>query len=245
VFFEALESTNSQVLELARTGAPEGALVLAEQQSKGRGRMGRRWESPAGTSLLFSLLLRPPLRPFQAAQVTPCLALAVARAIRSLTDLPAEIKWPNDVLIHGKKVCGILLEMQGQADVLDFVVVGVGVNVLQEPEDFPPELRGLATSLFLESGRPLSRPTLLAEVLREAEDFYRRLLEEGFESLIQDWQKLSCMTGRQVRAKLAGHTLEGMAIGLDPDGALQVRLDNGVVERLVAGDVEFIRPVGA
>lgn len=239
--FDHCDSTNSQAMELARKGAVEGTLVLAERQDAGRGRLGRRWHGKEGQSLLCTLVLRPPLPSVAASQVTLLLAVGVAKALRRATGLPAEIKWPNDVLINGRKVCGILVEMQGQVDRVDFLVAGMGINVGQAREDFPEEIRHLATSLALEKGAPVERLAILAAVLEECEALYLLFLRDGFGVVLEDWKGLSCMAGRQVRAQGAGgRMIEGMAAGLDPDGALRVRLDNGLMERLVAGDVTLL-----
>lgn len=240
-YFITLESTNSRAMELARQGAPEGTLVLADSQTAGRGRLGRRWLSPAGKSLLFSVVLRPPLPAQSAAQITLVMSLAMANVLRQKNGLNAEIKWPNDILAAGRKVCGLLVEMEGQLDRLDFLVAGVGLNVNQGLEDWPPELKETATSLKQEAGVSLDRAEILRDFLAEAERLYLRLLKGEFSALMREWQALSCMTGRQVRARVAGREILGMAIGLDPDGALQVRLDNGIIQRIVAGDIELIR----
>jgi len=239
--FDHCDSTNSQAMDLARKGAGEGTLVLAERQEAGRGRLGRRWFGAERQSLLFTLVLRPPLPSVAASQVTLLLAVGVAKALRRSTGLPAEIKWPNDVLINGRKVCGILVEMQGQVDRVDFLAAGLGINVGQAREDFPEELRHLATSLALEKGEPLERLGVLAAVLEECEALYLTFLRDGFSVVLSAWEGLSCMAGRQVRAQASGgRIIEGMVSGLDPDGALRVRLDNGVQERLVAGDVTLL-----
>jgi BirA family biotin operon repressor/biotin-[acetyl-CoA-carboxylase] ligase len=243
-YHASLESTNTFAMELARRGAPEGTLVLADSQTVGRGRMGRRWVSPPAKSLLFSLILRPSLPAQSAAQTTLLMSLAVANVLREKAGVDAEIKWPNDVLIRGKKVCGILVEMEGALDRLDFLVAGLGINVNQDDRDWPAELEPAAVSLRQETGRILDRAELLKELMNESERLYGRLLRGEFSALLQEWQAMSCMTGRQVRARLAGRDVLGMAIGLDPDGALQVRLDNGIIERIVAGDVELIRTTG-
>jgi BirA family biotin operon repressor/biotin-[acetyl-CoA-carboxylase] ligase len=245
-FFASCGSTNQEALRLAAQGSPEGTLVLTEIQSQGRGRLGRTWLSQEGQSLCFSVLLRPPLHPSLASQATLLFAVAAARVLRDLAGLPAEIKWPNDVLVRGRKVCGILLEMQGQADRCDFLVVGMGINVGQEGSWFGSQsLASSATSLRAE-GSSVSRLALLGALLAEADGLYQALLKEGFGAVLQPWQTLSCMTGRQVRVFLGGargqgnRSFEGMAVGLDPDGALQVRTDNGVVERVVSGEVSLI-----
>jgi BirA family transcriptional regulator, biotin operon repressor / biotin---[acetyl-CoA-carboxylase] ligase len=241
-FYEFLNSTNARAMELARQGALEGTLVLAEVQTAGRGRLGRRWLSPPAKSLLFSLILRPSLPSQAASQVTLVLALAVAEILRDKYGLAAEIKWPNDVLIGGRKICGILVEMEGQLDRLDFMVAGIGLNTGQEDSDWPAELKGLATSLKMENGQAPDRAELLKDFLGEAGRLYQRLLNQEFPQLLQEWQAFSCMTGRQVRALgPGGREILGMAIGLDPDGALQVRLDNGIIERIIAGDVTLLR----
>src|ERR1039457_2454343 len=165
--FEETTSTNDVIEKLARDGVKEGVVVFAESQTKGRGRLGRKWMSPAKRGLWFSVLMRPDLRPQETTRLNVASATALRRAIESQTGLKPEIKWPNDILIHGKKVAGILTELSGELDHVKYIVLGIGVDVNLSQGDFPPELRKLATSLKAELGKPVSRPELAVVILRE------------------------------------------------------------------------------
>src|ERR1035437_4167701 len=176
--FEETTSANDVIERLARDGVKEGAVVFAESQTRGRGRLGRKWMSPARRGLWFSVLLRPDLRPQEATRLTVASATALRRAIESQTGLKPNIKWPNDILIHGKKVAGILMEMSAELDCVKYVVLGIGVDVNLNHSDFPPELRKLATSLKAELGRPVSRPELAVAILRELDHDYARIAQD-------------------------------------------------------------------
>src|ERR1017187_8118407 len=173
--FEQTTSTNDVIERLARDGVKEGAVVFAESQTRGRGRLGRKWMSPPRRGLWFSVLLRPDLRPQEATRLTVASATALRRAIETQTGLKPNIKWPNDILIHGKKVAGILTEMSAELDCVKYVVLGIGVDVNLNHSDFPAELRKLATSLKAELGRPVSRPELAVAILRELDHDYARI----------------------------------------------------------------------
>jgi BirA family biotin operon repressor/biotin-[acetyl-CoA-carboxylase] ligase len=229
--FAELGSTNDELRRLAREGAAEGTLVIAECQSAGRGRRGRAWHSPPGTGLWCSLLVRPP------AALTPSLVplllgAAIAKGIRACCGVPALLKWPNDVLIRGKKVAGILCEA-GPAG----LVAGFGVNVNQEA--FPPELPA-ATSILLQRGQPTERALLLRSVLEEAESLYLQACSQGPAPLLGAATPLLSTLGRQVAVQLEDRTLRGLACGLEPDGALQLRETSGFLHTIRAGDVQHL-----
>src|ERR1017187_6583894 len=173
--FEETSSTNDVIEKLARDEVKEGVVVFAESQTKGRGRLGRKWISPARKGLWFSVLLRPDLRPQEATQLTVASATALARAIKAETGLSPEIKWPNDILIGGKKVAGILTEMSAELDRVKQIILGIGVDVNLTAAEFPPELRKIATSLRIEAGKPISRPELAATILSELDRDYARI----------------------------------------------------------------------
>jgi len=178
--FQETSSTNDIVDKMGRDDVPEGVAVFAESQVKGRGRLGREWVSPPGRGLWFSVLLRPELPPQAATQITIAAATALARAVRARTEVAPEIKWPNDLLVRGRKLCGILTEMSAELDSIRYVVLGIGLNVNFAAEDWPPALRPLATSLLLETGHPVRRAELAAAILRELDGDYRRLRRGGF-----------------------------------------------------------------
>lgn len=239
--FARTASTNDVVERLARDGAAEGVVVFAEEQTHGRGRLGRSWISPAGKGLWFSVLLRPRLRPDQATQITVMAATALCRALQAETGLPLAIKWPNDLTCQGRKVAGVLTELSADPDSIRHVVVGIGVDVNLERKDFPADLRQLATSLRLELGRPLDRPPLAAAVLRALDDDYRRITAGQFRAVADEWARQCTTLGRRVTIVWGARRLEGWAEALDDTGALLVRTEHGHLERVLGGDVTLER----
>jgi BirA family biotin operon repressor/biotin-[acetyl-CoA-carboxylase] ligase len=235
--FEETNSTNDVIDKLARDGVKEGAVVFAEAQSKGRGRLGRKWMSPAKKGLWFSVLLRPQLRPQAATQLTVAAATALCRAIREQTDLRPEIKWPNDILISGRKVAGVLTELSAELDNIKHITLGIGIDVNLAATDFPPELRKIATSLKIEAGRSINRIDLGAAILRELDRDYRLIRERQFPQLADEWEALCCTVGRRVSIHLGPRLLCGRAESLDDDGALLLRTDHGHLERIIGGDL--------
>ena len=235
--FQQTNSTNDVIEKLARDGVKEGVVVFAESQSKGRGRLGRKWISPPARGLWFSVLLRPDLHPQAATQLTIVAATALARGIRKKTGLAAEIKWPNDILLRGKKVVGILTEMSAELDHVNHVILGIGVDVNQTTAEFPPELRKLATSLRIEAGQPISRPELAAAILRELDADYARFGAGQFEAVAAEWAENCATLGRNVTIHIGPRAVQGRAEALDADGALLVRTQHGRLERIIGGDV--------
>ena len=235
--FEATNSTNDVAEKLARDGVREGVVVFAEAQTRGRGRLGRTWLSPARKGLWFSVLLRPDLRPQQATQLTVASATALARAIRRQTNLIPEIKWPNDILLGGKKVAGILTELSAELDHVKYLIIGIGVDVNLTSADLPPELRKLATSLRIESGQPVPRPELAAAILQELDADYARVRVGQFEALADEWEAQCTTIGREVTIRIGDRTLRGIAEALDSEGALLLRTQHGRLERIIGGDV--------
>lgn len=230
-------STNDVAEKLALDGAREGVVVFAEEQTRGRGRLGRSWISPPGKGLWFSVLLRPPLRTTEATQLTVTAAVSVCRSLRQTTGLPLEIKWPNDVTCRGRKVAGILTEMNADPDTLHHVVLGIGVDVNLEPKDFPAELRDVATSLRIESGQTLDRPALAASLLEALDTDYRRVCDGRFWEVADEWARYCCTLGREVTLVLGSRRLTGRAEALDETGALLLRTEHGHLERVIGGDV--------
>ncbi|MBD5507372.1 MAG: biotin--[acetyl-CoA-carboxylase] ligase [Lachnospiraceae bacterium] len=240
-FFESTGSTNPDAKRFAEEGAPHGTTVVADRQTAGRGRRGRSWESPAGKSIYFTIVVRPEFEPDKASMITLVVALAVAEAVREETGLSTGIKWPNDVVVNGKKICGILTEMSMTPEMneIQFLVAGVGVNVNQDSEeDFTPELRGRATSLKMESGRPIDRAALLARILHHFEEDYdlfeKRLdlsdLQERYEALL---------LGKDNRVRVLDPAGEytGISRGINGMGELIVEKEDGETVLVYAGEV--------
>lgn len=234
-FFKT-DSTNRVAMELGYGGEPEGAVILAEEQSAGRGRAGRTWHSERAAGIYATLLLRPKISPVQAPLLTMMAGLSAHASIQAQTSLQLDLKWPNDLVLNGKKLGGILTEMYADTSLVRFVVVGIGINVNQEK--FPAELAGIATSLRAETGRNLSRLELLARLLREFETDYNRFLREGAKSVTERFTKASSYAvGKKVRVTNGGDTFTGVTAGLAPEGLLQVEREDGKVVTVISGDV--------
>ena len=235
--FKETTSTNDVVEKLARDGAREGVVVFAESQTRGRGRLGRKWTSPAGKGLWFSVLLRPDLRPQAATQLTVAGAAALVRAIRKQTGLRPEIKWPNDILIDGRKVAGILTELSAELDQVKHVVLGVGLDVNLASTDFPADLRKLATSIKIETGKAHRRAELAAAILAELDRNYERVCRQQFDELAGEWESQCSTLGHRVRIRVGDRIIEGRAEALNPEGALMLRTEHGHLETILSGDV--------
>jgi BirA family biotin operon repressor/biotin-[acetyl-CoA-carboxylase] ligase len=232
--WEALPSTMDEAWRLAQAGAPEGTVVLAEEQMAGRGRLERSWWAPAGSSLLLSVLLRPGWPARQAQRLTMVCSLAVCEAIAKVAGVQAEVKWPNDVLIRGRKVCGILTELDVVGERLGTVVVGIGINVNLDLEGAPATMSP-ATSLMLAAGRAVSRLNLLVALLEGIERRY--LATREGRSYHREWAERMATLGREVQVSGATEAWLGVAVDVDADGALLVRAQDGTVQRVLAGDV--------
>jgi BirA family biotin operon repressor/biotin-[acetyl-CoA-carboxylase] ligase len=243
---DELPSTNDRARELAEAGAVHGEVVVAESQTAGRGRRGRAWSSPAGRNLYMSVILRPQLPPQRAPELTLVASLAACDACRQ-AGVEAGIKWPNDVLIDGRKVAGILTELSAEPDAVHWVVLGIGVNLNATPGDFPEELRELATSLSIERGQPVPRALFAAALLSILEEWLDVHAADGFGPIREAWRARSCTLGREVQVDADGGELAGVAEDIDESGALIVRTRSGL-SRVVAGDVRLVRrvdPAGA
>jgi BirA family transcriptional regulator, biotin operon repressor / biotin---[acetyl-CoA-carboxylase] ligase len=235
--FEQTTSTNDVIEKLARDGVKEGAVVFAESQTKGRGRLGRKWISPRRKGLWFSVLLRPNLRPQETTQLTVASATALSRAIREQTGMSPEIKWPNDILIRGKKVAGILTEMNAELDRVRYVILGIGIDVNLGAGELPADLRRLATSLKIETGGEVSRPELATAVMTELDNDYARVCTGKFATVADEWEEQCATIGQLVTIQIGERRIRGRAESLDDDGALLVRTEHGHLERIIGGDV--------
>lgn len=235
--FQETNSTNDVAEKLARDGVKEGVVVFAESQTRGRGRLGRKWISPPRKGLWFSVLLRPDLRPQAATQLTVVAATALLRAIRDQTGLVPEIKWPNDILINGRKVAGVLTELSAELDHVKHLILGIGVDVNLTPSEFPADLRKLATSLKIEAGRHIQRAALAATILRELDRDYERIHARRFQEIADEWEQHCTTLGRRVSIQIGERMLHGHAEALDEDGALLLRTQHGRLERIIGGDV--------
>lgn len=239
--FQETASTNDIAEQLAGHGLAEGMVIVAESQTRGRGRLGRTWFSKPSKGLWFSVLLRPEILPQAAPQLTVAAAISLWRAIQLLTGLSAEIKWPNDLLIRGKKISGILTEMKAELDHVKHLIIGVGLNVNHREEDFPPDLRAQASSLALASGQTWNRSDLLVAILREMDRACHRVYSGAFQGLAEEWRQQCTTLGRQVTIRLGDRSIQGLAETIDEEGALLIRTQHGRLERVTGGDVTIIK----
>jgi BirA family transcriptional regulator, biotin operon repressor / biotin---[acetyl-CoA-carboxylase] ligase len=234
--FYSIDSTMSEAARLAAKGAPEGTLLVAEEQTTGRGRFGRHWHSERATGLYFTLILRPPIQPAAAPVLTLLAGVAVAEAIQDATQLAVDLRWPNDALINGKKCAGILVEMNAEPLRVSHVLVGIGINV--NHDIIPAELAAEATSLRLEAGRAFSRLELLIGVLKGLEHYYNLFLEHGAAGIVERFEEISSYArGRRVRVTEGADIASGVTEGLTPEGILLVRRQDGQLEKVLAGQV--------
>ncbi len=234
-------STNQVAQDLARQGCPEGTLVVAEEQTAGRGRWQRPWHSPPEAGIWMSLVLRPQLAPYRVPQVTLVAGASCARTINEQLGLRTGIKWPNDIVYDGRKLCGILVEMEAAPEQVHFLVVGIGINVNQQPDDFPPELADRATSLSMIAGRPVPRVPLARRLLELFEEDYDRFCRSGFTAVREQWLACQATIGSAVQVQAGREEFSGVACGLDEDGSLLVRLHDGQIRRCIVGEVTLLR----
>ena len=242
VYLECTTSTNEEAKRIAREGAEEGTIVVAEEQTGGHGRLTRSFYCPFAKGIWFSLILRPKFFPLEASKCTLLAAVGVCRGIRRLGLTDAGIKWPNDILYHGKKLVGILTEMSASMEKIDYIIMGIGINTGMKKSEFPESFREGATS-FLNEGIDVSRKDLLAAILAELEKEYDIAQNQGFDKVLEDWKTLSVTIGQEVRVICGDENYTGKAVDIDKDGCLLVDTGNRV-ERVLAGDVS-IRPVDA
>ena len=234
------DSTNSVALELSPAEAPHGTVVIAEEQTAGRGRMGRNWYSERSSGIYVSVILRPPLSPAAAPILTLMAGIAAHDAIEGTASLSADIRWPNDILVNGRKVCGILTEMKAELDRLHMVVLGFGINV--NHSEMPDDLRTIATSLAIEGKQRYSRLQILVALLRELERHYRLLLKDGNAAIVARWARASSYcNGKKIHVKTGQSEFLATTAGIDANGALKVRKTSGGEELLIAGEVHEVK----
>ena len=241
VYFQEIDSTNAKAKELADGGAPEGTVVIAETQLAGRGRRGRSWQSPAEDGIYASVLLRPNLSPSRAPRITLMTAGATAEALLSRVQIDLKIKWPNDIMVTGRKLAGILTEISADMDVVNYIVVGLGLNVNTPADKFSRELRGRATSLYIETGEKLSRTGLIRDWLLQFEKYYEMFRENDFSPIMARWQQLSGFIGQKIKVDVVGQTHVGKVTRIDEDGVLILKDEQGRSIRIFSGDVTPLR----
>lgn len=237
-YFESLDSTQKKAHQLAYDGAPEGTIVIAEEQTSGKGRLGREWHSLSGKGIWMSIIARPDLPPDKAPQFTLVTAVAAARAIEEVTGITPEIKWPNDVLIEGKKVIGILTELQAESDKISSLIIGIGINANHESGDFPTSVKHTATSLFLEKGEKVPRSAVIQRFLKNFEKYYSIYISEGFMPIRILWESYAVSIGKKIKATTVTGEFVGRAIGITDEGVLKIEDDEGNVHKIYSADIE-------
>lgn len=240
ISLQEVDSTNVQIKKLAERGAAEGTVLIADRQSAGRGRLGRRWESPSGVNLYCSILIKPQMPVQQAPQLTFLSSVAVVETLSEVCSLSAQVKWPNDILVNGAKICGLLNEMDAETEMLHYVILGIGVNLNMAVEQFPPQLNYPATSVLREMGQRVDRARFLKVLLEKIDQSYDDLQKDGFASIRRRWESLCDIMNKRVSVSQQFDELTGTVVGLDPDGALRVQGDTGGIERILAGDVRLL-----
>lgn len=234
-YADTVDSTNTQVKHLGDQNAPQGTAYIADRQTSGKGRRGHEWESPAGTNAAFSFLLRPDFAPSRASMLTLVAGMAVAKAVLRLTDLPVKIKWPNDIVISGKKICGILTEMSAEIERISYVVVGIGININNDA--FPDNIKDVATSLKIESGHELHRADVVKEVLQAFAEYYEKFAKTGdMTELIDEYNSMLINAGKKVQI-LGKDSFVGEAQGIDEEGRLLVKDEKGNIQAVMSGEV--------
>ena len=241
LYFDTIDSTNTKAQELAEKGYPSGTLVVADKQESGKGRRGRSWVSPSGTGIFMTLMIKPDINPNNASMLTLVAALAVAKAITSVTSEEALIKWPNDIVVNGKKVCGILTEMNAQFDYINHIVVGIGINV--HNESFPEEISQMASSLMIEAGgKRFHRAQIIAETMSYFEQYYDTFLKtQDLSALVREYDELLVNRNKSVRVLDPKEPFDGKAMGITPKGELIV--DTWESRKLVSSGEVSVRGI--
>ncbi|MDL1967568.1 MAG: biotin--[acetyl-CoA-carboxylase] ligase [Deltaproteobacteria bacterium] len=241
IYLKETDSTNTRAKELAAHGASEGTLVIAEKQTNGRGRRGRSWFSPPGDGIYFSLILRPAISPNETPRITLMTAVVLAETLISLMKLKLRIKWPNDILVNEKKLAGILTEISTEMDAVNYIVVGLGLNVNTLFENSSQEIKKSATSILIETGNRTSRVKLIQKFLKLYEQYYDMFKKNNFEPIMNRWRQLADIIGKQIKVDVVGETHIGEVVDVDNDGVLILKDDQGKLQRIFSGDVTLAR----
>ncbi|MEA2012023.1 MAG: biotin--[acetyl-CoA-carboxylase] ligase [Verrucomicrobiota bacterium] len=243
IFRDSLNSTNQTASELAIDDAETGTVIVADSQTCGRGRMQRKWDSPPGKNLYFSIILRPPITPLRTPQIAIITAVSLQKTLKRLfPDLDSKIKWPNDILVDGKKLAGILCEMKSESDCIHHVILGIGLNINTEKNDFPEEIADSATSILIETKKKTARAKLLSEILNDFEQTYNKWLKDNDLGSIKDeWEKESCLIGKKIKIKYFNKIITGTPLGITFSGELLLKKEDNTIQKIVSGDVHVIR----
>lgn len=241
LFYDTVGSTNIVGSELALKGCREGTVIIANEQTSGKGRLGRTWVSPAGKNLYMSIILRPPISPRDATILTIMSAVACCIALRKVISLPVMIKWPNDLIVDDKKIGGILTEIKSDIDKITYAIIGIGVNINLDIEDLPEDVRKIATSIKTLTGEQFSRTETIIEVLKEMQKWYDILLKKGKKDILSYWQELSSTIGKKVKATIWDNVFIGVAEAIDNEGLLILKLSDNTYMKVDAGDITMLR----
>lgn len=239
-YFREVDSTNEVAKKLAEEGAPEGTVVIAERQLKGKGRRGKQWVSPLGGAWM-SIILRPDTPPMNAPQLTFTAGVAAAKTIKEEYGLEVGIKWPNDILIEDKKVCGILTEISTEKDSIDYIIAGIGIDANVDIDSLPPELRDHTTSLKSELEMEISRMLLVRKFLENFEDMYNLYNQGNFKKILQKWRKYSTTIGSNVEIIKGTEIIKGEAVGVNKEGALIIELRDGTLRKVISGECRHVK----
>ena len=238
IYQDTIDSTNSFAFKLAVGGKPEGTCVVAEAQKTGKGRLNRVWFSPPGENLYLSIILKPPVHPARVYPITFLSSLAVYDTIKRVTGIIPTLKWPNDVLIHGKKVCGTLLEISTEADMVRFIVVGIGFNINMKEKEIDEPIKNKATSLHIETKKTYERASVCGILLSNLDKYYSIFRKNGEQEICSIWEKTAQTKGKYLEINQMGEVYKGISEGIDTSGAMLINI-NGKVKRIIAGDVSF------
>lgn len=241
IYYRRINSTNTEAYALASQGAPHGTVVIAESQTGGKGRIGRIWDSPYAGNIYISLILKPDIPPYLSPQFTLAAGVGVARTVEEITGNKPELKWPNDLLFNRKKFCGVLTELNSETDRLNFLVVGIGINLNSDLKDYPESLHSEITTLKIVTSMEYNRNEFILKLLDNLQNVFITLQEKGFLPIKTKWEKYFCMKNEVVIVSSQREKLKGKAVGIDNSGAFLLRLENGKIERVLSGDVNWLR----
>lgn len=238
IFLESVDSTNNYAKKIGEEEFQEGTLIIAEEQTAGRGRLGREWISPKSKGIWMTIMLKPDIKPEQATQITLIAAFAVVKAIKKICNIDVMIKWPNDVVIKGKKLCGILTEMGAEIDRINYLIVGIGINANTDKMDFVNSGLDIATSLKIQKGESIDRKLLISDVIKNFEELYIDFIEKGsIEHIIKDYKKVSATLGKEIKILTKGEERLGVALDINNYGHLIVKMDDGKIKEISSGEV--------
>jgi BirA family biotin operon repressor/biotin-[acetyl-CoA-carboxylase] ligase len=240
-FYPKIGSTNDEAFDLAAAGSPEGTVVIADSQTEGKGRLQRVWHSPSGSNIYTSIILRPNLEPDRAPQISILTGVAVAEVIDNFCPGMVNLKWPNDVLLKGKKVCGILAQLKTSASRVDFIILGIGINININYNQLPQDIKNTATSLAIETGRKISRQELIISLYENLAKWYKKLMKGGFSAVKEKWLSMAPMIGQRVQIMSGNEVVSGKALGIDEQGSLLLLTAEDRRIKISAGDATILK----